>query len=106
MIRFAPLLAAVAFVIPTGAMAQASLVRAVPVTAQSGKVITGDALWNCNAGGCTTASNSARPAIACAKVVREIGAVSSFTAGSKILSADELAKCNARAKPTVALARN
>ena len=39
-----------------------------------------------------------RPAILCELVVRQVGAVSSFTVAGKPYDADQLAKCNAKAR--------
>ena len=77
------------------AYAQAPVVRAVTVAQVAPKsIVAGETLWN----GCTTRALTSRPAIACAQVTKQVGAVSSFSVGGAALSADELAKCNAKAK--------
>jgi hypothetical protein len=100
------LITAAALAFAGAANAQAPVVTAVPATAVSGKIIAGDTLWACSGAACTTARIDSRPAIACAQVVKQIGAVSSFSVGSTALGAEDLAKCNTRAKAATALARN
>ncbi|GAA0657705.1 hypothetical protein FHT00_002231 [Sphingomonas insulae] len=39
-----------------------------------------------------------RPAVLCELVVRQIGSLSSFSVGGKAYDAEQLAKCNAKAK--------
>jgi len=100
------LIAAATLAFAGAAYAQAPVVTATPATAISGKIIAGDTLWACSGAACTTAKIDSRPAIACAQVVKQIGAVSSFAVGGTALGADDLAKCNTRAKAVTALARN
>lgn len=81
------------------AYAQAPVVRAVTVAQLAPKtLVAGETLWNCGTDGCTTRALTSRPAVACAQVTKQVGAVSSFSVGGAALSADELAKCNAKAK--------
>ncbi len=62
------------------------------------KLVVRDTLWQCGDGGCASASKSnSRPAIVCAVLAKEVGALRSFTAGGRALSAEQLEKCNARA---------
>lgn len=106
MIRFLPLaLAVLGSVVTLGtsvqpAFAQGSQYRAVPVVAlaQADKLVAGETLWNCGPAGCTTASVTARPVIACTQVAKKLGRLESFTAAGAALSAEDLAKCNAKAK--------
>ncbi|MFM9978393.1 MAG: CC_3452 family protein [Sphingomonadaceae bacterium] len=100
------LIAAATLAIAGIAHAQAPVVTAVPANAISGKIVVGDVLWACSGAACTTARITARPAIACAQVVKQIGAVSSFAVGETALNAEDLAKCNARAKAIAAMAAN
>jgi hypothetical protein len=81
------------------AYAQAPVVRAVTVAQIAPKsIVAGETLWNCGAEGCTTRALTSRPAVACAQVTKQVGAVSSFSVGGAALSSDELTKCNAKAK--------
>jgi hypothetical protein len=61
------------------------------------KFVAKDILWRCGDAGCTGAKGSSRPAIVCASLVREVGALRSFTAGGTAFAAEDLQKCNARA---------
>ena len=81
------------------AFANAPHYRAQPVAAPGAeRVVARDLAWRCGAGGCVAASSNSRPAIVCAALVREVGRLSSFAAGGRVLSAEELQKCNARAR--------
>ena len=96
MIRILSALALLASATP--ALAQSGF-RAEPAAAPARAVIvTRDNVWHCAAGGCTAERASARPAIACAALVREVGALTSFRADDRALDAAELAACNRRAR--------
>ena len=83
----------------TPAYAGASAYRLVPVTAaKASTIVARDVLWRCGADACTAGSATSRPAIVCATAVREVGAITSFTANGKDFSAEELAACNAKAR--------
>ena len=106
MVRIATLIATATLALSGVAQAQSPEIRAIPVAVQTGKFIAGDSLWTCGDGGCTTAKVTARPAIACAQLVKEVGAVQSFAAAGKVMKAEDLAQCNTRAKGATALAGN
>ena len=82
------------------AFAQAPQARAVPTVAvaSASNVIAGDNLWKCGSDGCMTAAITARPVVACAQVAKKVGTLSSFVVAGTALAADDLAKCNAKAK--------
>ncbi len=62
------------------------------------KLVLRDTIWSCGDAGCAAASqSSSRPAIVCAILVKEVGALRSFSAGGQPLTAEQLEKCNARA---------
>jgi hypothetical protein len=83
----------------TPAFAGAPAYRLVPVTAaKASTVVARDVLWRCGPDGCTAGSATSRPAVVCATAVREVGAISSFTANGKDFSTEELAACNAKAR--------
>lgn len=91
------------------AVAQAPAYRAVPSTPAKSvqNVVIGETLWKCAPDGCTTVASTSRPAILCAQTVKKVGKLDSFTANGAAFGADELAKCNAKAKDAgAALARN
>jgi hypothetical protein len=64
----------------------------------AGRLIVKDVVWRCGAGGCVAPQRHSRPAIDCSALVREIGALRSFTVGGQPLDAAALGKCNARAR--------
>ncbi len=75
----------------------AELVLKAPA-AKSSYIIDG-AEWLCLGTTCHAAAVQDMPAVrSCQRVVAVLGAVDSFTWCGKALSAEELAKCNARAK--------
>jgi hypothetical protein len=85
----------------TPALAAGPHFQAEPVAASAQpKLALRDTLWKCGAAGCTAAASNSRPAIVCAVLAREVGALKSFSAGGLPLGAAELGKCNARAKKT------
>ena len=62
------------------------------------KLVLRDTLWSCGDSGCVTASRSgSRPAIVCELLVKEVGALRSFSVAGRPLSPEQLEKCNARA---------
>jgi len=77
-----------------GSYYQAQL--AAPPSAQ--RLIVRDLVWRCGDTGCTAGKSTSRAATDCAALVREAGAVLSFAVQGRALSAEELEKCNARAR--------
>ncbi len=63
-----------------------------------GRLVLRDTFWRCGEAGCGAAESSSRPAIVCAVLAREVGALRSFTVQGRALAAEELDKCNARAR--------
>ena len=72
---------------------------AVP-TAPSAKAsfITRSTVWRAREGGFVAGQAPERPAVLCELVAREVGTLSSFTVGGTAYDAEQLAKCNAKAK--------
>jgi hypothetical protein len=62
------------------------------------RFVAKDVVWKCGDGGCTAGKSNSRPALVCAALVRQVGRVDSFTAGGETLPADQLEKCNSRAR--------
>lgn len=62
--------------------------------AQPGKTIASGQVWSCNETACVSGKGTSRPAIVCARLVKQVGPVASFVADGKALKADALAKCN------------
>ncbi len=62
------------------------------------KLVLRDTIWKCGDNSCEAPKSGSRPAIVCTVLARQVGSLRSFTADGKALSADELGKCNARAR--------
>ncbi|MXP44177.1 CC_3452 family protein [Allopontixanthobacter sediminis] len=60
------------------------------------RAIIGGVVWQCAGTTCLAAKASSRPVTLCKRVARELGEITSFTAGNKALEADELAACNGK----------
>lgn len=84
----------------TAVAAPAGYYSAVPAVApEAGKSVVRGLVWSCDGAACAAAEGTSRPAIICASVARELGALTSFRAGDELFDEAALAKCNARAKP-------
>lgn len=53
-------------------------------------------VWKCAETSCAATKGTSRPAIVCARLVKEVGPVANFTADGKALEAAELARCNGK----------
>ena len=62
------------------------------------KLITRETLWKVSGGNYVAARSTERDAFLCGAVARDAGALTSFTVGGQAFDADQLAKCNAKAK--------
>jgi hypothetical protein len=79
--------------------AAAASYKAEPAAAPSSDhVVVRGLLWKCGAGGCVSGKSTSRAAVDCAALVREIGAVKTFSVDGRELGAEDLQKCNLRAK--------
>lgn len=80
--------------------ANAPAYRLVPAAAVSSakSVVVGETLWRCSPDGCVAGESGSRPAIICAQAARKVGRIESFSANGNAFSAEELAKCNEKAK--------
>lgn len=79
---------------PTVSPTRATLADAA--SAPAGRIIIDGATWRCNEGRCAATGGSAQPATrACRRVVARLGDVTEFAWKGVVLSADELAACNA-----------
>lgn len=63
--------------------------------AATGQALAGGLVWKCAETACAAQKGTSRPAIVCARLAKEVGAVANFTAGGKALEAKDLARCNA-----------
>ncbi|UZK68322.1 hypothetical protein OKW76_09590 [Sphingomonas sp. S1-29] len=87
-----------ALAVPAAAQGQGHY-AAVPATAAVGKkLVTRDTIWRCGDGGCSAPKSATRPAILCELLVREVGALESFSVAGTAFDPDALTKCNARAE--------
>lgn len=81
------------------ASATAHHYRAEPVTAADiARLVIRDTVFRCAPSGCTAARSPDRPERVCAALVREVGALASFSAGGRAFDAAALAECNRRAR--------
>ncbi|MCP3736071.1 hypothetical protein M9979_14445 [Sphingomonas sp. RP10(2022)] len=97
---FALLALAVATLSGTAAVAApADQYVAVPAAASAKtSFITRSTVWRSQNGGFVAGSAPERPAVLCELVVRQVGALTSFAVAGRAYDADQLAKCNAKAK--------
>lgn len=80
--------------------ALAASYRAEPAAAPAQeRFVARDNIWRCAGEACTSVNPSAtRPAISCAALARQIGALRSFSVDGRAFSAEELENCNSRAR--------
>jgi hypothetical protein len=77
----------------------APLFHAQPdATPSNTKFVLRDTLWKCGDTGCAAAQGTSRPAVICAVLAKQVGTLRSFSFKGEEISAEELDKCNARAK--------
>jgi hypothetical protein len=63
------------------------------------RLVARDSIWRCTESNCvSTNETSTRPAIVCAALVRQVGALRSFSANGRAFGAEELQACNSRAR--------
>ena len=97
-----PLALAVAVLAATPALA--SHYRAEPETQPAkARFVARHNVWNCAAGSCVSDRSAARPAIVCATLVREVGALRSFSVENRPFEAAALEACNRRALGRIAI---
>lgn len=65
--------------------------------AEASRAIAGGVVWNCTGSDCSAPRGTSRPAVMCARLVREVGAVTAFVANGTALDATALERCNAAA---------
>ena len=81
------------------APAAAAHYRAEPTAAPTAdRFIARDTVWTCGEGACEAAQSNSRPQVVCTAVVRKLGTLRAFNVAGEPLSAEELARCNARAR--------
>jgi hypothetical protein len=62
------------------------------------RLVVRDIVWRCGGADCVAGKSNSRPATDCAALARAAGPLVSFSAGGQALGAQELEKCNARAR--------
>jgi hypothetical protein len=63
------------------------------------RFVARDSIWRCTGTACvSTNETSTRPAIVCAALARQVGALRSFSANGRAFGTEELQACNARAR--------
>ena len=63
------------------------------------RFVARDSIWRCAGTACvSTNQTSTRPAIVCAALARQVGALRSFSANGRSFGAEDLQACNARAR--------
>lgn len=83
----------------TAAAAPADVYAAVPAApATKSSFITRSTAWRLQNGVFVAGQAPERPAVLCELVVRQVGELTSFAVGGKAYDAEQLAKCNAKAK--------
>jgi len=92
----AALLAATLVAAPAAA-ANFSAKLTVPAAGQ--KIVARDIVWRCGPDACQGATENSRPAVLCQGLAKRAGHLDNFIADGRALGSDELAKCNASAKP-------
>lgn len=84
---------------PAGAQGPAHYVAVPAAPAAKASVITRSTPWRLTANGAYVASRAPeRDLVLCQLLARDVGPLRSFSAGGAALDADELGKCNSRAK--------
>jgi len=63
------------------------------------RFVARDSIWRCAGSSCvSTNRTSTRPAVVCAALARQVGALKSFAVAGRAFGAEELQACNARAR--------
>ena len=95
MLRYAALALAL---VSTPAFAAGFQAEASSAPAQA-RFVARDSIWRCDGANCVSSNRTqTRPAIVCAALARQVGALKSFSADGRGFSAEELQACNARAR--------
>ena len=94
------LLTAAALALPFAAAAQPSRgYSAVPATAPTiAAMMTRSTPWKCAGDRCITNRTEGSPLTMCQLAAKELGTLTAFTANGTAFPAEQLAKCNTRAK--------
>ena len=91
------LLAAAALIISSPAVAAGHYAAEPAAQPSEGRLIVRGTVWKLNGAVYEAAGGNSRPAIVCAALARQVGALKSFSVAGTPLGVAELQKCNARA---------
>ena len=94
---FAALIAATLIAAPAAA-ANFSARLTAPASGQ--KIVARDVVWRCGPDACQSASTGGRPVVVCQGLAKRAGQLDNFVVDGRAFGSDELAKCNASAKPS------
>jgi hypothetical protein len=74
--------------------------RLIPATAfkAADTIVVRDTLWKCAGTACVATKSTSRPEIVCATAARKIGKLEAFVANGESFTAEQLAKCNEKAR--------
>ncbi|WP_114952889.1 CC_3452 family protein [Sphingosinicella terrae] len=92
---FFPLFA-LAFATPVASGPYYSAEPATPPTRE--RFVARENIWRCSAGTCVSPRSASRPAIVCSTLVREVGALRSFSVEGQPFAVEALESCNRRAR--------
>ena len=100
---FRPILALAATLV-AAAPAAAANYSAKPAIPTSERIIARDIIWRCGPAACQGSTAESRPVVLCQGLAKRAGRIESFLVDGSALSASELDRCNASAKPAPASA--
>jgi hypothetical protein len=96
---FAAILCGAAFTASPATAAESPQYRAeLAAPANADRLVVRDIVWRCGGDTCVAPAGNSRPAVTCAALARQAGALRSFTVEGRAIPADALEKCNARAR--------
>ena len=94
---FAALLAATLVAAPAAA-ANFSARLTAPASGQ--KIVARDMVWRCGPAACQGVSEGSRPVVVCQGLAKRAGQLDNFIVDGRAFGSEELATCNASAKPS------
>lgn len=94
---FAALIAAT---LVAGPAAAANFSARLTAPAAGQKIVARDVVWRCGPNACQGASQGSRPVVVCQGLAKRAGRLDNFIVDGRALGSEELAKCNASAKPS------
>ena len=80
---------------PAGASEGGAFYRAeLAQPAAKPTLVAAGVAWRCDGSACSAAKSGSRDAIVCAKLVKEVGQLTSFSSPKGALEGEDLARCN------------